>query len=99
MDEIFGHDASLRRDPHRRWLRHTYQQGPGFRFRATRGGRPRLDPERRSELDAVRERARLLRIMREEGLVAALALGTCSRASLFRWQSAFDAGGLAALVP
>jgi transposase InsO family protein len=37
--------------------------------------------------------------MREEGLVAALALGACSRASLFRWQAAYERGGLAALVP
>ena len=64
-------------DPHRRWLRHTYQEGPGFRFLATRGGRPpRRDLEHRSDLDVVRERARLLRVTREEGLVTALALGT-----------------------
>lgn len=97
-DEIlatYGHAN----DPHRRWLRHTYQEGPGFRFLATRGGRPRRPLERRSELDVVRERARLLRVMREEGLAAALALGRCSRASLFRWQGAYAAAGLAALVP
>jgi len=37
--------------------------------------------------------------MRDEGLVAALALGRCSRRSLFRWQAAYARGGLAALVP
>ena len=37
--------------------------------------------------------------MREEGLVTALALGRCSRRSLFRWQAAYARAGLAALVP
>ena len=87
------------KDPHRRWLRHTYQEGPGFRFLATRGGRPQLDRDRGSQLDIVRERARLLRVLQADGLVAALALGGCSRASLFRWQAAYECGGLAALVP
>jgi hypothetical protein len=64
MDEIAARDASLLRDPNRRWLRHTYQEGPGFRFLATRGGRP---PERwrlGRQLDIVRQRARLLSIAR-----------------------------------
>ena len=97
-DEILaahGHQS----DPHRRWLRHAYQEGPGFRFLATRGGRPPGQTNRRSQLALVRERSGLLRVMREEGLVAALALGSCSRASLFRWQAAYESGGLAALVP
>jgi hypothetical protein len=38
-----GHEA----DPHRRLLRHTYQEGPGFLFLATRGGRPPQPAERR----------------------------------------------------
>ncbi len=98
-DEVLASRDHVR-DPHRRWLRHTYQEGPGFRFLATRGGRPpHPDLEPRSDLDAVRQRARLLRLMREEGLVAALALDRCSRASLFRWQSAYERGGLAALRP
>ncbi len=37
MDEL---QAEHRKDPHRRLLRHTYQEGPGFLFLATRGGRP-----------------------------------------------------------
>ncbi|MBI3521572.1 MAG: DDE-type integrase/transposase/recombinase [Chloroflexi bacterium] len=97
-DEIFAHHGH-RGDPQRRWLRHTYQEGPGFRFLATRGGRPPAQTQRRSELALVRARSGLLRVMREEGLVAALALGRCSRASLFRWQGAYERGGLAALVP
>ncbi len=87
------------RDPHRRWLRHTYQEGPGFRFLATRGGRPPHRGPRHSELDVVRTRAKRLRVMREDGCDAALALGGCSRASLFRWQAAYMTGGLPALVP
>src|SRR5712692_2809164 len=86
-------------DPHRRWLRHTYQEGPGFRFLATRGGRPPRGRAPRDSLAVVRARARMVRMMREEGLLAALALGGCSRASLFRWQAAYEQGGLAALVP
>lgn len=98
VDEIrtgHGHE----RDPQRRWLRHTYQEGPGFRFLATRGGRPRSRDERRTEVAVVRERARLVRIAREEGIEAALALGRCSRRSLFRWKAAYESAGLGALVP
>src|SRR5258708_21835490 len=85
--------------PRRRWLRNTFQEGPGFRFLATRSGRP---PARRAadpDLAAIRRRARCVRVAREQGITAALALGLCSRASLFRWQAAFAAGGLAALRP
>ena len=97
-DETLAHGHA--KDPHRRLLRHTYQEGPGFRFLATRGGRPpRRDLERRSELEVVRERAHLLRVMREDGLDVALALGRCARASLFRWQAAYDEGGLTTLQP
>ncbi len=94
---VLGTPAHLR-DPHRRWLRHTYQEGPGFRFLATRGGRP----PRRPEIDPtgeIRRRSRLLRVARDEGIAAALALGECGRTSLWRWQSAYDHGGLAALAP
>jgi hypothetical protein len=95
-------DLALRsqhvRDPHRRLQRHTYQEGPGFRFLATRGGRPPLQPSPRDELAIVRERARLVRDLREEGLAAELSLGRYSRASLFRWQAASARGGLAARV-
>ena len=42
MDEL---RTEHRKDPHRRLLRHTYQEGSGFLFLATRGGRdrPRTD--------------------------------------------------------
>lgn len=98
MDEIRV-DHGHQNDPHRRWLRHTYQEGPGFRFLATRGGRP---PEQRSAdsvFATLRRRARLVRIAREEGFAAALDLGQCSRTTLWRWQSAYAKGGLRALVP
>jgi len=78
---------------------YSYQEGPGFRFLATRRGRPSLAEEPSSALTIVRERARRLRVMRESGLAAALQLGGCSRASLFRWQAAYERGGLAALAP
>lgn len=99
MDEIVAPDQDKVRDPHRRWLRHTYQEGPGFRFLATRGGRPPLPDQRRSDLGVVRERARLVRTLRDEGLVAALALGHCSERSLYRWQAAYEHGGLPGLIP
>ena len=98
MDEIrsgHGHEH----DPQRRWLRHTYQEGPGFRFLATRGGRPPRGSVEPRDLALVRLRARCIRVAREEGVTAALALGASSRASLFRWQAAYAAGGLAALLP
>jgi transposase InsO family protein len=50
-------------------------------------------------MTVVRTRARLLRVARTDGLAAAIAIGGCSRASLFRWQAAYARGGLAALVP
>jgi transposase len=86
-------------DPHRRWLRHTYQEGPGFLFLATRGGRPPMREAVQSETAEIRLRARVLRVAREGGIAAALALGECSRASLFRWQAAYERGGLEALRP
>ncbi|HEV2009844.1 MAG TPA: integrase core domain-containing protein [Candidatus Limnocylindria bacterium] len=97
MDEIktgYGHE----RRPDRRWLRHTYQEGPGFRFLATRGGHP-PGPRPARDLALVRLRARCVRVARDDGVAAALALGLCSRASLFRWQAASARNGLAGLIP
>jgi transposase InsO family protein len=88
--------AKNRSDPHRRLLRHTYQEGPGFLLLATRGGRP-PGPAPRSALAGLRRRLRCVRIAREEGIPAALALGI-SRASLHRWRSRYEAGGLDGLV-
>ncbi len=98
MEQIASGHGHLS-DPHRRWLRHTYQEGPGFLFLATRGGRPPCQRPRGGAAATVRARAHLVRVAREQGVTAALALGHCSRASLFRWQAALIQGGLLGLVP
>ena len=84
-----------RSDPHRRPLRHTYQEGPGFLFLATRGGRPPR-PRAREDLPALRFRIRCVRTAEDEGVAAALALGV-SRTSLHRWRRRYAAGGIEAL--
>src|SRR6266542_3713804 len=93
MDELPTHH---RFDPHRRLLRHTYQEGRGFLFLATRGGRPPSRPATR-DLAGLRFRARCVRLAREAGIGAALALGA-SRASVHRWRDRYEAGGLEALL-
>ncbi len=87
--------AGTRSDPHRRPLRHTYQEGPGFLFLATRGGRP-PGPRTREDLTALRFRIRCVRTAEDEGVAAALALGV-TRTSLFRWRQRYIAGGIEAL--
>ena len=99
MPEVLALHLEHVHDPHRRLLRHTYQDGPGFRFLATRGGRPPAPTQAPHATRIVRARARYVRVLHKDGLAAALALGGCSRASLFRWQAAYERGGLAALVP
>src|SRR6266849_4183048 len=99
MDEISARDQAQFRDPERRWLRHTFQEGPGFRFLATRGGRPPEHQRRRGQIAAVRARARAVRIAREDGLAVVLDSGTISRTTLWRWLCAYERAGLAALVP
>ncbi len=84
-----------RSDPHRRPLRHTYQEGPGFLFLATRGGRP-PGPPPREDLVALRFRIRCVRTANEDGVTAALALGA-GRTSLHRWRHAYADGGIEAL--
>lgn len=93
MDEL---PTKNRAEPHRRLLRHTYQEGPGFLFLATRGGRPPGHPAR-PDLAGLRFRVRCVRVAREDGIAAGLALGA-SRASLHRWRTRYEAGGLEALV-
>ncbi len=99
MDEIRVTHHGHANDPRRRWLRNTFQEGPGFRFLATRGGRAPSGGRGDADTTAIRRRARCVRVAHEEGIAAALALGLCSRASLFRWQLAYAAGGLEALRP
>src|SRR3990170_1114418 len=93
MDEL---PIKTRAEPHRRLLRHTYQEGPGFLFLATRGGRPPGRPVR-PDLAGLRFRVRCVRVAREEGIAAAVALGV-SRASLHRWRTNYETGGLDALL-
>jgi len=84
-----------RSDRHRRPLRNRYQEGPGFLFLATRGGRP-PGPSEPEDLEGLRFRIRCVRTAREEGIAAALALGV-SRASLHRWRQRYAAGGIESL--
>jgi len=92
MDRL---QTNNRADPHRRLQRHTYQEGPGFLFLATRGGRPPGMPVG-EDLVALRFRMRCVRKAVDDGIGAALALGV-SRASLHRWRTRHAAGGLEAL--
>jgi transposase InsO family protein len=82
-------------DPHRRLCRHTYQEGPGFLFLATRGGRP-PGLRVREDIAALRFRIRCVRTAVEQGIAAALGLGV-SRTSLHRWRRRYAAGGIEAL--
>lgn len=83
-------------DPKRRSRRHHYQEGPGFLFVATQGGRPpRAQPE--ASLQRVRERMRAVRLAREGGAADACRQTGCSRASLYRWIASYNAQGLAGL--
>src|SRR2546425_4616710 len=84
-------------DPGRRLRRHRYQEGPGFLFLATQGGRPPGSPAR-ATLREVRRRMRAVRLAAERGLEAAGAAGY-SRRSVFRWTGLYKAGGIAALLP
>src|SRR2546430_15874742 len=99
MDEIFADYAAKLRDPNRRWLRHTFQEGPGFRFLATRGGRPPLRDVPRAGLDTVRQRARVVRTARDQGPAAALDLGGCTRLTPWRSGQGDAARGPAPPVP
>src|SRR2546422_6047380 len=84
-------------DPGRRLRSHGYQEGPGFLFLATQGGRPPGSPAR-ATLREVRRRMRAVRLAAERGLEAAGAAGY-SRRSVFRWTGLYKAGGIAALLP
>ncbi len=91
--DTFAHAS----DPRRRVRRNHYQEGPGFLFLATQGGRP-ATRERPVELSAVRARMRAVRRASELGVAGTCAELGCPRRSLHRWISAFEAGGIVALV-
>ena len=84
-----------RSDRHRRPLRNRYQEGPGFLFLATSGGRPPRPP-RREDLQGLRFRIRCVRAALTEGIAAARKLGV-SRTGLYRWRKRYAEGGIEAL--
>jgi putative transposase len=89
----------LRSDPRRLPRRNHYQEGPGFLFLATQGGRPPRVVERRSLAAVVRRRRRALREWSEGDDVSAVCgRAGCGRATLFRWRDHFEADGIAGLV-
>jgi transposase InsO family protein len=86
-------------DPRRLPRRNHYQEGPGFLFVATQGGRPPTDAVRRSQAAVVRRRRAALRRWAEgEPLESIGADLGCGRASLFRWRARFEAAGLEGLL-
>jgi transposase InsO family protein len=89
---------ALRSDPRRLPRRNHYQEGPGFLFVATQGGRPPGSMTGSSEAGVVRRRSRALRRW-AAGEAAGVICGDvgCSRATLFRWRARFEAGGLEGL--
>jgi hypothetical protein len=89
----------IKSDPRRLPRRNHYQEGPGFLFVATQGGRPvgsSVDPALAA---TVRRRHGALRRWADgEALTTVCAEADCSRATLFRWRSRYGADGLAGLV-
>jgi len=87
---------------HRLPFRRHFQEGPGFRFLATQGGRPPRD-RARADLARLRFRARCVR--RHDELIGLVADPTaqvvaelgCAPRTLRRWVRRFATGGLAAL--
>ena len=86
-------------NPRRLPRRNHYQEGPGFLFVATQGGRPPEEPGRRGPAAIVRRRCAALRRWADgEPLATICADLACSRASLFRWRARYETGGLAGLL-
>ena len=86
-------------NPRRLPRRNHYQEGPGFLFVATQGGRPPEGIVQAGQAAMVRRRrAALRRWAAGEPLATVCAETGCSRASLFRWRTRFEHGGLEALL-
>ncbi|MBA3307500.1 MAG: helix-turn-helix domain-containing protein [Chloroflexi bacterium] len=86
-------------NPRRLPRRNHYQEGPDFLFVATQGGRPPEAARDRAQATTVRRRRAALRRWAEgEPLATICAEDGCSRASLFRWRTRFEQGGLEALM-
>jgi transposase InsO family protein len=91
--------APFKSDPRRLPRRNHYQEGPGFLFVATQGGRPPDDIDRRARAAIVRRRRSALRRWADgEPLGTICAATGSSRASLFRWRTRYARGGLEALL-
>ncbi len=91
--------APVKSDPRRLPRRNHYQEGPGFLFVATQGGRPPEEGVDRARAAIVRRRRAALRRWADgEPLATICAEPGCSRASLFRWRTRFERGGLEALI-
>ena len=86
-------------NPRRLPRRNHYQEGPDFLFVATQGGRP-PDQSVGAGVAAIvrRRRAALRRWAAGEPINLICAEIGCSRASLFRWRTRFEDGGLSALL-
>jgi transposase InsO family protein len=86
-------------NPRRLPRRNHYQEGPGFLFVATQGGRPPVGIAQTGRAATIRRRrAALRRWAGGEPLGTICAETGCSRASLFRWRLRYAEGGLAALL-
>jgi transposase InsO family protein len=86
-------------NPRRLPRRNHYQEGPGFLFVATQGGRPPESAVQAGPAPIVRRRRAALRRWADgEPLGAIYAEFRCSRASLFRWRTCYAQGGLVALL-
>jgi transposase len=86
-------------NPRRLPRRNHYQEGPGFLFVATQGGRPPDDDGLRNLAGVVRRRrAGLRRWAHGDPLATICAEFRCSRASLFRWRTRFERDGLEGLL-
>jgi len=85
-------------DPRRLPRRNHYQEGPGFLFLATQGGRPLRSRQVLRPAQVVRRRRAALRRWEGGDAIATICaeLG-CSRASLYRWRDRYRAEGLAGL--
>ena len=86
-------------DPRRLPRRNHYQEGPGFLFVSTQGGRPPDSVGPRRQAPIVRRRRAALRRWAGGAPPSTVCREfECSRASLFRWRSRFESDGLAGLL-
>jgi len=89
---------ALRSDPRRLPRRNHYQEGPGFLFVATQGGRPPDTRTRPGEAVVVRRRRRALRRWDDGDSIESICREAgCSRATLFRWRARFALEGIEGL--